>query len=560
MEYRCPLCLKELKAADKFVRYCTNFESKNCLPDVFDCTPTNLQTKIFCKKCPKDFRDAEGVFLLHKGCEVKNPFVVQGSASDTRRIETGLTEKSDRGIYTPPDKLGASPTYKVTSKNTAGFSKETDGDFAVLLGESVAENRQTSNYEPEQVIETEVESTANESIEFGHWILNFMRNLPTEDEIREKFPDSDQELSGSFPGDEMWFPLSLFRAITETDNNERRCAAIVELFGAKSVGKTIVAIQSMNYKGYKKPEFMFDGLAGNFILTQVNRAEVGTSQNSMMADLCLNYILLNSQPNVVLPEGTENSVGTLKVTFFKQTNKTTKTSLEETVEKKSILDDETKAVAKKGFAKFLSILYELFGKTVPATEVEKQFDKLKPQKPAQLTTAKNPFNYALIFYDVKGEHARFTNAELKNIKQGVEKVAIFVSAVEMMEGSGDSLSTANSQLLKLKSSNKSICLVITKIDSLPANNQLKECLENLADNNNSEQVRNKLLETLQLQIDSKGDGNIRQLRHYMTNPELPIFPVWTEGLSEDGKTSTVQPKSFGMDEFVNWCFGFDIVG
>ena len=118
-------------------------------------------------------------------------------------------------------------------------------------------------------------------------------------------------------------------------------------------------------------------------------------------------------------------------------------------------------------------------------------------------------------------------------------------------------------ILKMRGnkSNKPFCLVITKIDEL-TNNDLKKSLVDLADNIGTEQeesCRKIMLEILsETHRDNMNQGSEFCSQVNKPNTTVKIFPIWTEGLSKEGKT--IQPRTFGMDKFVNWCFGFDIVG
>ncbi|MDT7604596.1 MAG: hypothetical protein QOF61_2593, partial [Acidobacteriota bacterium] len=49
MSYRCPLCLKELTAADQLVRFCPT-HNKQRLDAPFNCEPSTLTRRVFCPR------------------------------------------------------------------------------------------------------------------------------------------------------------------------------------------------------------------------------------------------------------------------------------------------------------------------------------------------------------------------------------------------------------------------------------------------------------------------------------------------------------------------------
>lgn len=351
-------------------------------------------------------------------------------------------------------------------------------------------------------------------IQISHWQIKVLRRMPP-------------TVRG------MWFPLMLMRALAEAgrEPGEKRTGALVELAGASTVGKSVLAMQAMVYKGYVP---VYDGarhvdVAGYMF----SRMPPGGSAltNPFLANLYYNYLMrMNKDGLQPLPQ-TRRMPGDVKVAFVAPR-----------VHDAPPPDNPAGNSRRGVFAFVLQIVRDVI--KVSRTEAHK-------------------FWYTVAFYDAAGEEFLEDGSIPEAIEKVVDKVAVLVDAAEI-HGlvSGDSIAVANERLKKAKAQDLPCCLVVTKLDlvvdrlSQEEQSKVRAAAEDLSA---AEGPERELLDGwLKLRVNH---GSAGELRSRLQNIER-VFFVWTEGLPEATAQGTVQvsvnqPRSFGLAKFICWCLGVE---
>jgi len=352
-----------------------------------------------------------------------------------------------------------------------------------------------------------------------HWEIGMMRTIPA--------------------AQEMWFPLMLLRATSETLNNQsgKRIGVLVELAGSAQVGKTILAMQSMEYEGYvaedngqgrhiEVKDFMFSRLPpGRTAAT-----------NPLLANLYLSSLMrLNKKglhgfaPTLKLP-------GDVKAAFIQPAS---------SGGRKLPLDSTGSEPRKSRIGAIAKIVIDI----------------LIGIKDIFWSHRSSGFWYTVILYDIAGEAFIVGDPTTDAIERAVDKVAVLVDATEIFnfQGDGDSVAMANEQIGKAAARNLPHCLVVTKVDLvmqmlLPEDQvKVKKFAEDLS-GEYKEETRELLKKWLS---QGTADANIRQLNNRIDKVDR-VFLIWTENLptsNEQGtvQTSSEQPRSYGLARFICWC-------
>lgn len=341
------------------------------------------------------------------------------------------------------------------------------------------------------------------------------------------------------PAPEMWFPLMLLRATNETLNNQRgkRIGVLVELAGSTQVGKTILAMQSMEYEGYvaedhgqgrhvEVKDFMFSRLPpGRTAAT-----------NPLLANLYLSSLMRLNKKGLHGFAPTFKLPGDVKAAFFKPAS----------AARRSLPLDSSGSEPRQSRVGAIA---------------KNVIDILIGIKDIFWSHRSRGFWYTVILYDIAGEAFIVGDPTTDAIERAVDKVAVLVDATEIFDfqGDGDSVATANEQIGKAAARSLPHCLVVTKVDlimgMLPPEDQVK--VKKFAEDLSCE-YKEETLELLQKWLDQgTADANIRQLKNRIDKVDR-VFLIWTENLPTSNKEGTVQtsseqPRSYGLARFICWC-------
>lgn len=363
-------------------------------------------------------------------------------------------------------------------------------------------------------------STSNgmSDVEVFHWEIGMLRTVP-----------SDAE--------EMWFPLMLLRATTEV-NQRKRIGALVELAGTKRVGKTVVAVQAMDSKGYVNNEENGRSL----ILKDYvySRRPDGAVIAPMIEMLYLRDIMDRNHGFDPGALGTRPGAGDLKAVFIEPARNAEST--------KHFDDGNLKWKAREFGNDIWSQLKDLLG--------------LARQSSA--TSSSHPFWYTVLFYDTAGELSHRGSQILSRIEETVEKAAVFVNALELLDPSydsslADSSVTVATRRLKALKGRKNIecCLVVTHLDLVKDRiakgdwEKIEQIARAVDANPFDDRETRKLLITW---LRKSKDQNVRNLNTLLKGAK--VFFLWTEGIPTDESLyKGALTYSFGLARFVCWCLG-----
>jgi hypothetical protein len=532
MAYRCPLCLKELKSNDQLVRYCTRCYSRGDeATDQFNCTAENLPGKII---CPRDECDGngmmgshEGVFVYHVGCDAHNPFFVTGNLPDAPHPAAHNPVRKETADDNTLAKFFSASNIRAHQPTTPPPSGYTAPARVVIPGGDLREA---------DAVASCIMPGGSEPTTFTHWEILMLRALP--------------------PSEKMWFPSMLLRATAE-EHQGKRIGALIGLVGEQAVGKTILAIQAIDLKGYVPPEQRLTHAVDVRDYIYSRPLEGATNVGAeLLATLCLRSHMRDNTRGFFLPEGTPGSVGDLKVAFIRPTGAA-----------EPARDRQASAIL-GGLRKLKTLTDKITAEA--QKRIEQNTQNIPGYQPPALAQPavrgqgrKPPFWYTISFYDTRGEHSRFGNKPLIDVINAVDKVAILVDARDLFgERSGHSLTTAKDNIRFYKDSKKSkCCLVVTQVDNLRSK-KVKAALREAATKdvpddggrgtfggNNAELLRRQLEESIARGV---GRENREEVIHLLRSG-LDTFFVWTEGLPTDEEPLTSEPTSYGLAQFVCWC-------
>ncbi len=319
---------------------------------------------------------------------------------------------------------------------------------------------------------------------------------------------------------EMWFPLALLRATGDEDGT--RCGAIVELSGSADVGKTVLAMQAMDWDGYvpanlknlKRQLKRHIDVSG--FLAIPAEAGVATVYEEFLRWLHLQTLLSsNHAPPPGLWGGTKRIHGQVKAAFFRPGR-------------------PPKSESESGFRQ---VLLGLWSELV------------------QLVSADEEAYNTVIFYDTAGEMTDEANHNyLMQLDQAADVVAVLIDANDLTTSPHKSLEGAIRRLDELRqpgNPDRRCCLIVTKIDQVLGTRraEYQACLE-AAENPtvNTEHFRKQLL----LWLDRAGNDRCSRLASLVRSEDSlvnEVFFVWTNDWGTD------RPYSNGLAKFICWCLG-----
>lgn len=355
-------------------------------------------------------------------------------------------------------------------------------------------------------------------VEVYHWQIGMLRSVP---------PDSE----------EMWFPLMLLRATTEVDQH-RRIGVLVELAGAKRVGKTVLAVQAMDSKGYVSNEVNGRSLTLKDYI--YSRRPDSIAIAPLIDMFYLRDIMERNHafdPNAL---GTRAEPGDLKVVFIEPPKET-----------ESDMPHRNGDLSQRlrGFGS--EILWQIK-------------DLLGISDQVGATSSGHPYWYTVIFYDTAGELHQRGARVLSRIEEVAEKAAVFVNAVELLDPAHDtssldsSITVAKRRLGALRGKkNVECCLIVTQLDVVWSKiaKEDQEKIERIAQAvdfspTDDREARKVLIKWLR----ASKDQNIRSLDKLMKG--VKVFFVWTVGIpTNESNYKGARTYSYGLARFICWCLG-----
>jgi hypothetical protein len=355
-------------------------------------------------------------------------------------------------------------------------------------------------------------------VEVFHWQIGVMRQLPRDAE-------------------EMWFPLMLLRATAEV-HQRRRIGALVELAGTKRVGKTVVAVQAMDAKGYVSSEQNGRSLSLKDYIYSRKPDDMAIAP--LLDMLYLRDIMERNHafdPNAL---GTKPGPGDLKVIFIEPPRNSAPTT--------STQDGDLMGRVREFLRDIWWQIKELLGFSAYSGAL----------------SSSRPFWYTVMFYDTAGEHHRRGAEILIRLDEAAEKAAVFVNAVELLDPAHDatspesSITVATRRLKGLQGKKHIECsLVITHLD-LAKERMAKEDWEKVRQiaqavegNPSDDKPARHLLISWLRQSQSQ---NVRSMEKLLKG--VKVFFIWTEGIPEDeSQYKGARTYSFGLARFICWCLG-----
>jgi len=365
------------------------------------------------------------------------------------------------------------------------------------------------------------------SVQIDHWEVALLRMVPS-----------------SAP--EMWFPLMLMRAMTETVKSktsgvEKRIGTLVELAGAALVGKTVLAIQAMDQKGYELYKPALERLEVSDYVCSRAYIEGSTDNPFLEALHILNRLRTNEMKNgeadVDVPSPTKpaKEPGDLKVAFFRPS-------------RKSITETQQNHGPKTGLGQVLKDAQNALVKMFASPDGEAP-----------------PFWYTVAFYDTAGEIQKRQYSALRStVEKAVTKVAVLVDAVEVVGGEGKAKGSIQVAVQRIKQirnrEDLDWCLVVTQIDRVQPHldetkrRQLADIIVHPNDNENDHDKARELLKAL---LDKNPNQDTRDLKEVLLDTEPKLFFIGTENLPEANQRRPQHPKTYGLAKFVCWCLQID---
>lgn len=365
-----------------------------------------------------------------------------------------------------------------------------------------------------------------------HWEIGMLRRMP--------------------PAQEMWFPMMLLRATGGSidKNNSNRFGALVGLVGTLSVGKSVIAMQAMEYEGYVAQEDKGRHIDVRGFLFSRMKSGRTVSTNPFLGNLYINNLLsLNKSGLFPLP-GTDRMPGDLKVAFLKPSASAKSKSVSKPVAPARPQQDSRGPVKR------------LFGGLWSSSkEIVKGIGELV------LKDKHCSFWYTVAFYDASGESFVYGDSIPDEIERAVDKIAIIVDATEVFGVPSaiveNSISVANDRIKRVKDKGLSCSLVVTKLDLVTdkLTGDEREKVKEIAEKLEGDPEAGRALLKEWLERRRNDDDSIKQLSSRLDEVER-VFFVWTENLptmDTTGKvlTSTKQPRSYGLAKFICWCLGID---
>lgn len=356
----------------------------------------------------------------------------------------------------------------------------------------------------------------------SHWQIRTLRSMP--DDVEE-----------------MWFPLMLLRATYEEyrKSKGKRISALVELAGTAKVGKSVLAMQAMEYEGYvpERTSKLHVDVTG-FMFSRLRPGQ-NPKTSQFLTNLYINRLMRLDQSGIFEIPPTERMPGDVKAAFIAP-SKASEEAHEDLDKTHSTTGDDV-GILRRIWENFKLIIRGA-GESLTGNHA-------------------HPFWRTVAFYDAAGEEFVRDSVLPTKIERAADKVAVLVDATEIYGETkdGNSIAVANEKIRDAKSKGLSCCLVVTKLDlifdSLSAED--KEKAHDIAKDLSA--AHGEARELLLKWIDSRHGEipGLTQFRSRLKDVER-VFFIWTINLPSKEKTKTTeQPRSYGLAKFVCWCLNID---
>lgn len=355
------------------------------------------------------------------------------------------------------------------------------------------------------------------TLKINHWEIGMLRT------IGKRYAD--------YP--HMWFPPILVKAAAIRDDG-KNAGSIVALVGGKRVGKTVLAIQAMNRRGYIKQADRDRRITlGGYMFSRLLKGRM-LEDNPLFETLYLDYLLSKAESNNLFRLlATQRTPGDLKVVFIKPSPQ----SAASVVTNNSHQPFRKQWRSRSGLPGKVGLTVKYVFKDLILYSLKSSVTVGEPAKPE---IAHSPW-HTLTFYDVAGEDVEKGGSIVRKILNSSEKIAILVNASEVFDrrGGEESIQAAHRSIhdLMLMTSDKKRCLVVTQVDKIlellksEEQEMIKGAAENLGASD--EQARRQELKKIRAMLTkylwSSGSAKKKEFADDLVEFG-DIFFLWTENL------------------------------
>ncbi|MGC2236385.1 MAG: hypothetical protein WA584_09500 [Pyrinomonadaceae bacterium] len=340
----------------------------------------------------------------------------------------------------------------------------------------------------------------------------------------------------------MWFPYPLLHASGKS--------SLVEMFGSKQVGKTILTLQLAHEDLYLDDR----------VINKMDVASYIFIHNP--DDFKRELVIRNdwAKRPTSRPASTEPTPGDVRAIFIKPS------TLPENISTRDV-------IIQKGRAKLIEWLQRLWGEwkifftIIKPKENGFESDFQEPEERDEATRKASEilgrdteqFWHSVIFYDTAGESGRKASRKTQRVWQYTDKLVICIDAQEIFDQvqetleqnesyqRNESIELACNRIKDLiqfnRSKRKKICLLVTKLDLIPDEilgnktslERIKEIIERVPTNDAEDRkIDSEIRGILKKWLSDNTDADKRYLiNHFEDEDDIlidKVFFVWTEGL------------------------------
>lgn len=341
---------------------------------------------------------------------------------------------------------------------------------------------------------------------------------------------------------EMWFPHLLLMAMAE---DLKGINSRVALAGSTKVGKTVIALQAMDQKGYFPPDVTNKNVVLiDYIFSRQHKgAAANPRTHPMVATLRIRDQMNKGKDWTAIQ--TVRAMGDLKAVFLSPSGsrKKAKRGARQNYPSNARTDPGVIRKLRWGIGGFLS----KFGSEMKLA-VKEIFFASRPQT-----------RYTLLFYDIPGEAVENEDLlMLDKIEDSVNKIAVVINGAEIFDLPGESevsIHTAVQRINQIKQKSLNCCLVVTQLDRVinMLSEEDGEMVREIAEDHDGnpqyydEQARQLLVRWLS---ERPTDGKNALKRCLLESMVERAFFVWTADMPD-------RPHSYGLAKFICWCLNID---
>lgn len=354
----------------------------------------------------------------------------------------------------------------------------------------------------------------------------------------------------------MFYPKQLLAA-TESDK-DTRTGYFVALAGVPGAGKTVLAFQALSRRGYL-PTGSTDQIELQDFIYSESRDEM-----TIQPMLQLLYVrsLMSANKPFAEPESTLTKSRNLYALFVRRVENSTDT-ISETIDLPITTSSSrslvvwSKGIIQRAWSWFLRVVW------MSQSTVKVDADNGVPW-------------LTLAMYDVAGEDDLVNDRAIEHGRSSVDKVALVVDATDLIGTTAEEdekLAQTAANLRRLLESNKTFCVVLTKMDifiaNVPRGFKLPPSFGTSRTRSGfyKDQVQVKAFLNRLLNTQKKSGRRRPNYPHnridllnelIKLDESSPIFFVENTNLSETPNAEVKNmPVSIGLDSFVCWCLEVD---